>query len=105
VLNFRKPDDWTLSWNTSGVIYGWGHNHRGQLGGVEGAKVKLPSVCESLSTLNPLQIAGGEQTLFSVTAEGHVYATGLNVSLIFELFLIYLSCRLRSWWKIRHRQH
>ncbi|CAB3375688.1 Hypothetical predicted protein [Cloeon dipterum] len=72
----RKPDEWTLSWNSSGIIYGWGHNHRGQLGGVEGAKVKLPTVCESLSTLNPIQIAGGEQTLFAVTAEGHVYATG-----------------------------
>ena len=37
----RRPEDWTLSWGGSGTIYGWGHNHRGQLGGVEGAKVGL----------------------------------------------------------------
>ncbi|XP_060607151.1 E3 ubiquitin-protein ligase HERC2-like isoform X1 [Ruditapes philippinarum] len=72
----RKPEDWTLSWGGSGQIWGWGHNHRGQLGGVEGAKVKLPVSCESLSGLRPLQLIGGEQTLFAVTADGKVYATG-----------------------------
>ncbi|KAF4520878.1 hypothetical protein B566_EDAN007059 [Ephemera danica] len=72
----RKPEDWTLSWGGSGIIYGWGHNHRGQLGGVEGAKVKLPSPCESLSALRPVQLAGGEQTLMAVTGDGRVYATG-----------------------------
>lgn len=73
----RRPEDWTLSWDGSGAIYGWGHNHRGQLGGLEGAKVKLPMPCESLSALRPIQLAGGEQTLFAVTADGKVYATGL----------------------------
>lgn len=72
----RRPEDWTLSWDGSGAIYGWGHNHRGQLGGLEGAKVKLPLPCESLSALRPIQLAGGEQTLFAVTADGKVYATG-----------------------------
>ncbi|XP_021378315.1 E3 ubiquitin-protein ligase HERC2-like isoform X2 [Mizuhopecten yessoensis] len=72
----RKPEDWTLSWGGSGQILGWGHNHRGQLGGVEGAKVKLPISCESLANLRPVQLIGGEQTLFSITAEGKVYATG-----------------------------
>ncbi|XP_043274810.1 E3 ubiquitin-protein ligase HERC2 isoform X2 [Venturia canescens] len=72
----RRPEDWTLSWDSSGAIYGWGHNHRGQLGGLEGAKVKLPSPCESLSALRPVQLAGGEQTLFAVTADGKVYSTG-----------------------------
>ncbi|XP_015113813.1 E3 ubiquitin-protein ligase HERC2 [Diachasma alloeum] len=72
----RRPEDWTLSWDGSGAIYGWGHNHRGQLGGLEGAKVKLPSPCESLSALRPVQLAGGEQTLFAVTADGKIYATG-----------------------------
>ena len=72
----RRPEDWTLSWDGSGAIYGWGHNHRGQLGGLEGAKVKLPSPCESLSALRPVQLAGGEQTLFAVTADGKVYSTG-----------------------------
>ncbi|CAG2066086.1 unnamed protein product [Timema podura] len=72
----RRPEDWTLSWNGSGTIYGWGHNHRGQLGGVEGAKVKLPTSCEALSALRPVQLVGGEQTLMAVTADGKVYATG-----------------------------
>ncbi|XP_023713900.1 E3 ubiquitin-protein ligase HERC2 [Cryptotermes secundus] len=72
----RRPEDWTLSWNGSGTIYGWGHNHRGQLGGVEGAKVKLPTPCEALSALRPVQLLGGEQTLMAVTADGKVYATG-----------------------------
>jgi len=72
----RKPEDWTLSWGGAGAIYGWGHNHRGQLGGVDGAKVKIPTQCESLSLLRPVQLVGGEQTLFAVTAEGKVHATG-----------------------------
>jgi E3 ubiquitin-protein ligase HERC2 len=72
----RRPEDWTLSWGGSGTIYGWGHNHRGQLGGIEGAKVKIPTPCEALSTLRPVQLLGGEQTLFAVTPDGKVYATG-----------------------------
>lgn len=75
-ISLRRPEDWTLSWGGSGTIYGWGHNHRGQLGGVEGAKVKTPTACEALSTLRPIQLLGGEQTLFAVTADGKVYATG-----------------------------
>ncbi|TNM87599.1 hypothetical protein fugu_005820 [Takifugu bimaculatus] len=47
----RRPDDWTLSAGGSGTIYGWGHNHRGQLGGIEGAKVKVPTPTEALATL------------------------------------------------------
>lgn len=69
----RKPEDWAVSWGGSGTIYGWGHNHRGQLGGVEGAKVKLPTPCEAITNLRPLQIVGGEQTLFIVTAEMKVW--------------------------------
>ncbi|XP_064637694.1 E3 ubiquitin-protein ligase HERC2-like isoform X2 [Lineus longissimus] len=72
----RQPDDWTLSWGGSGQIWGWGHNHRGQLGGVEGAKVKLPVSCEALAGMRPVQLAGGEQTLFAVTGDGKIYATG-----------------------------
>lgn len=55
-------------------MYGWGHNHRGQLGGVEGAKVKVPTPCEALAALRPAQLIGGEQTLFAVTADGKVRA-------------------------------
>ncbi|GAB1604494.1 E3 ubiquitin-protein ligase HERC2-like [Argonauta hians] len=72
----RRPDDWTLSWGGSGRILGWGHNHRGQLGGVDGPKVKLPVSCETLASLRPVQLIGGEQTLFAVTASGKVHATG-----------------------------
>lgn len=68
----RRPDDWTLSAGGSGTIYGWGHNHRGQLGGIEGAKVKVPTSTEALATLRPIQLIGGEQTLFAVTADGKV---------------------------------
>ncbi len=71
-IDCRRPDDWTLSWGGSGQIWGWGHNHRGQLGGVEGAKVKLPVSCEALATLRPVQLIGGEQTLFAVTGDGKV---------------------------------
>lgn len=72
----RQPEDWSLSWGGTNTIYGWGHNHRGQLGGVEGAKVKVPTLCEALSALRPVQIVGGEQTLLAVTSDGKVYATG-----------------------------
>ena len=61
-----------MSWGGSGQIFGWGHNHRGQLGGVEGAKVKLPLVCDTLAALRPVQVVGGEQTLFAVTGDGKV---------------------------------
>lgn len=71
-FHFRRPDDWTLSAGGSGTIYGWGHNHRGQLGGIEGAKVKVPTPTEALATLRPVQLIGGEQTLFAVTADGKV---------------------------------
>jgi len=42
--------------------------------------VKLPTPCEALSVLRPIQLLGGEQTLMAVTADGKVYATGTAVS-------------------------
>lgn len=74
----RRPDDWTLSAGGSGTIYGWGHNHRGQLGGIEGAKVKVPTPTEALATLRPVQLIGGEQTLFAVTADGKVLINNVS---------------------------
>lgn len=74
----RRPDDWTLSAGGSGTIYGWGHNHRGQLGGIEGAKVKVPTPTEALATLRPVQLIGGEQTLFAVTADGKVTSSAVT---------------------------
>jgi len=64
-----------MTWGGSGSIYGWGHNHRGQLGSIEGAKVKLPQASEALAAIRPIQIAGGEQTLFAVSTEGKVRAS------------------------------
>lgn len=81
----RRPDDWTLSAGGSGTIYGWGHNHRGQLGGIEGAKVKVPTPTEALATLRPVQLIGGEQTLFAVTADGKVFHTTCVGSTFFWL--------------------
>uniref|UniRef100_A0A1B0AIV8 HECT-type E3 ubiquitin transferase n=1 Tax=Glossina pallidipes TaxID=7398 RepID=A0A1B0AIV8_GLOPL len=72
----RRPDDWALSWSGASTIYGWGHNHRGQLGGLEGSRIKTPTPCEALSLLRPVQLAGGEQTLFAVTPDGKLFATG-----------------------------
>lgn len=80
----RRPDDWTLSAGGSGTIYGWGHNHRGQLGGIEGAKVKVPTPTEALATLRPVQLIGGEQTLFAVTADGKVFITFSGFSTFFH---------------------
>ncbi|XP_022827451.1 probable E3 ubiquitin-protein ligase HERC2 [Spodoptera litura] len=75
----KRPEDWCGWWGgvfRGCAVYGWGHNHRGQLGGVEGAKVRTPTACHALAALNPVQLVGGEQTLFAVTPDGKVYATG-----------------------------
>lgn len=72
----RRPEDWALSWGGASTIYGWGHNHRGQLGGLEGGRIKTPTPCESLSLLRPIQLCGGEQTLYAVTPDGKLFATG-----------------------------
>lgn len=69
---YRYPKDWSMPIGSSFSVFGWGHNHRGQLGGVEGNKVKSPRLCESLSELSPAMISGGEQTLFAVTDDGKV---------------------------------
>ena len=34
--------------------------------------MKFPQPCEALSAIRPVQIVGGEQTLFAVTSEGKV---------------------------------
>jgi E3 ubiquitin-protein ligase HERC2 len=72
----RYPKDWSMPTGSNFCVFGWGHNHRGQLGGVEGNKIKSPRLCESLSELCPVMIAGGEQTLFAITDDGKVYASG-----------------------------
>ena len=61
-----------MIWAGTGTVYGWGHNHRGQLGGVSGVKVKAPILCSSIAAIKPVQIIGGEQTFFFVNSDGKV---------------------------------
>lgn len=92
----RRPEDWAFSWGGgANSIFGWGvsfsdlfipklvfdeillsfctgHNHRGQLGGLDGSRIKIPTPCESLSLLRPKSVCGGEQTLYAV-CDGKVY--------------------------------
>ncbi|CAK1599489.1 unnamed protein product [Parnassius mnemosyne] len=75
----KRAEEWSGWWGGGArgcAVYGWGHNHRGQLGGVDGAKVRSPAPCLALAALSPVQLVGGEQTLFAVTPDGKVYATG-----------------------------
>ena len=71
---FRNPDDWNLRswWGTKSRVWAWGHNNRGQLGDVDGARVKSPTLCESVSDLQPVSIVGGEQCLITLTKDGQV---------------------------------
>lgn len=78
-LLFRYPKDWDIPTSFNFSIFGWGHNHRGQLGGVDGNKVKVPRICDSFGEVSPVQITGGEQTLFAVTADGKVNVSCLSV--------------------------
>lgn len=55
---------------------------------MEGAKVRLPTISESLSALHPVQLVGGEQTLMAVTPDGKVYATGWLLHIIEKLPLL-----------------
>jgi len=118
----RHSDDWILSWPGSGTIFGWGHNHRGQLGGPEGAKVKIPVPCSSLAALKPMHLVGGEQTLFAVTPDGKVgrFLDTVGISFRNSLLLCTISVHLWvcntfllrtglcmwlwGWWKIGNRK-
>ena len=51
-------------------------------------QVKIPSQCEALSALRPVQIVGGEQTLFAVTAEGKVR---ISPYLFFDIYSSFAS--------------
>ncbi|CAI8007319.1 E3 ubiquitin-protein ligase HERC2 [Geodia barretti] len=72
----RYPKEWVIPLGIAFSVYGWGHNHRGQLGGVEGNKIKTPRLCEAFSELSPVKVTGGEQTMFAITKDGKVYASG-----------------------------
>lgn len=53
-------------------MYVWGLNDRGQLGGIAGSKVKVPTLQTAFSMLRPVQIDGGSKTLFIVSHDGKV---------------------------------
>ena len=89
----RYPKDWDIPTSFNFSIYGWGHNHRGQLGGVDGNKVKVPRICDSFGEISPVQITGGEQTLFAVTADGKVSVSVLSVCLsVWCLYICVFTC-------------
>ena len=72
----RYPKEWVIPLGVAFAVYGWGHNHRGQLGGVEGNKIKTPRLCEAFSELSPEKVVGGEQTMFAITRDGKVCCYG-----------------------------
>ena len=78
----RYPNDWDVPLAASFSVFGWGHNHKGQLGGIEGTKVRSPRISNSFAELSPTQIIGGEQTLFAVTKDGKVSTTLVIVQLL-----------------------
>lgn len=45
-------------------VFVWGLNDKDQLGGPKGSKIKTPSMNETLSALNCIQITGGSKSLF-----------------------------------------
>ena len=74
------PDQWSVRCHGDEGAMVWGHNHRGQLGGVEGSKVKTPQPCHNVAHLRPATVVGGEQSLFAVTMEGRVYSAGYGMN-------------------------
>lgn len=55
------------------AVYVWGLNDKGQLGGLNGSKIKRPTFNEALTALKPIEINGGSKSLFIVSNEGKVY--------------------------------
>lgn len=53
-------------------VHVWGLNDKGQLGGLNGSKIKRPTFNEALTALKPLVIIGGSKSLFVVSNEGKV---------------------------------
>jgi len=71
--------------NSEYAVYVWGLNDKGQLGGLNGSKIKRPTFNETLTSLKPIEIVGGSKSLFIVSNEGKV----LNfLSYIFDVLFI-----------------
>jgi len=62
-------------------------NDKGQLGGLNGSKLKRPTFNEILTSLKPIEIVGGSKSLFIVSNEGKV----LNIFILF--FSMYYSLK------------
>lgn len=84
----RYTKDWNIPLGVAFPVYGWGHNHRGQLGGVEGNKIKTPRLCDAFSELSPVKVVGGEQTMFAITQDGKVFLFSSSLHLL-HLHLIF----------------
>lgn len=50
--------------NIESKVYVWGLNDKDQLGGLKGSKIKEPKFSEAISSLKPMDIAGGSKSLF-----------------------------------------
>uniref|UniRef100_A0A8D8RL73 E3 ubiquitin-protein ligase HERC2 n=3 Tax=Cacopsylla melanoneura TaxID=428564 RepID=A0A8D8RL73_9HEMI len=80
----KNPASWKGENNTDPSritsCFGWGHNHRGQLGFLQTdvLKIKTPTYLDVLSDLNPSMIVGGDQSVFAIGWNGQVYAMGSN---------------------------
>lgn len=65
--------------------------------------MKFPQPCEALSAIRPVQIVGGEQTLFAVTSEGKVCSPRICACLfpflaLLDSFLVIFSLTLFQSW-------
>ena len=45
-------------------VFVWGLNDKDQLGGPKGSKIKTPTLNDTLSSVNCVQIVGGSKSLF-----------------------------------------
>jgi len=61
-------------------VFVWGLNDKGQLGGMQGSKIKIPHLSQTLSDLKPVGIVGGCKCLFLWTPTGRVYACGEGIA-------------------------
>lgn len=64
------------------------------MGGIDGGKIKVPTVCNTLISLQPVSLTGGEQTLYAVTADGKVDEY-IYIQVYQQFFCIYNTMSLQ----------
>ena len=74
--------------------------------------MKVPRICDAFGEISPVQITGGEQTLFAVTADGKVISICPSVCLsvcfyvcvcVFVCALYRILCMYRQNGKLLHK--